>query len=350
MGCVSSSRACFPDGRVTAGRLRQAELLVQLHLEPVREEYLARGWELATGASGSIKAIQDVIVREGWSREGITLDALRRLRGALLETSDTAGLARRWQLEPPRARVFAGGFVVLHGLCETLGIERLEVSEGALREGLIYDLLGRIRHEDVRDRTIADVIRRFALDQAQAERVGATALELLRQVRARWGLAGKEAKHVLERAARLHEIGLLLSHDQYHKHGAYVLEHADLPGYSRDDQLLLAVLVRRHRRSFPADAFAALPKAWARSAGRLCTLLRLAVVLHRGRSNEPLPPLTLQVDRHRLRLLFPGGWLAAHPLTRADLQIEAAMLAKAGFALRFGDAKARSGQVPPFSA
>ncbi|MBO3706223.1 MAG: exopolyphosphatase [Candidatus Accumulibacter sp.] len=347
MGCVSVSRDCFADGRVTASRLRQAELLVQLHLEPVREEYLARGWEMVTGASGSIKAIQDVIVREGWSREGITLDALRRLRGALLETSDTAALASRWQLEPPRARVFAGGFVVLHGLCETLGIEHLEVSEGALREGLIYDLLGRIRHEDVRDRTIADVIRRFTLDQAQAERVSATALDLLRQVRARWGLAGKEARNVLERAARLHEIGLLLSHDQYHKHGAYVLQHADLPGYSRDDQLLLSVLVRRHRRSFPADAFAALPKAWARPARRLCTLLRLAVVLHRGRSSEPLPPITLQVDRQRLHLLFPAGWLAAHPLTRADLQIEAAMLARAGFALRWGDAKGSHGQVPP---
>ncbi|MEF8729120.1 MAG: exopolyphosphatase [Accumulibacter sp.] len=347
MGCVSLSRACFGDGRVTANRLRQAELLVQLHLEPVREEYLAGGWEMVTGASGSIKAIQEVIVREGWSRAGITLDALHRLRGALLETSDMAGLTSRWQLEPARARVFAGGFVVLHGLCEALGIERLEVSEGALREGLIYDLLGRIRHEDVRDRTIADVIRRFALDQAQAERVSATALDLLRQVRARWGLAGKDAKHVLERAARLHEIGLLLSHDQYHKHGAYVLEHADLPGYSRDDQLLLAVLVRRHRRSFPADAFAALPKATVGAARRLCTLLRLAVVLHRGRSSEPLPPIALQVDRQRLHLLFPCGWLAAHPLTRADLQIEAALLAKAGFALRFGDARQRDRQLPP---
>ncbi|EXI69572.1 MAG: Exopolyphosphatase [Candidatus Accumulibacter adjunctus] len=347
MGCVSLSRACFGDGRVTANRLREAELLVQLHLEPIREEYLARGWEMVTGASGSIKAIQEVIVREGWSREGITLDALRRLRGALLETSDMAALSSRWQLEPPRARVFAGGFVVLHGLCEALGIERLEVSEGALREGLIYDLLGRIRHEDVRDRTIADVIRRFALDQAQAERVCATALDLLRQVRAKWGLAGKEAKCVLERAARLHEIGLLLSHDQYHKHGAYVLEHADLPGYSRDDQLLLAVLVRRHRRSFPADAFAALPKATVGAARRLCALLRLAVVLHRGRSSEPLPPIALQVDRQRLHLLFPSGWLAAHPLTRADLQIEAALLAKAGFALRFGDARQRDRRLPP---
>jgi exopolyphosphatase/guanosine-5'-triphosphate,3'-diphosphate pyrophosphatase len=154
---------------------------------------------------------------------------------------------------------------------------------------------------------------------------------------------------VLDRAARLHEIGLLLSHDQYHKHGAYVLQHADLPGYSREDQLLLAVLVRRHRRAIPADAFAALPKASAGVARRLCTLLRLAVVLHRGRSSVPLPPITLQVDRQRLHLLFPMGWLAGHPLTRADLQIEAALLAKTGCTLRFADAKPSNGQPPPTS-
>ncbi|HRD93171.1 MAG TPA: exopolyphosphatase [Accumulibacter sp.] len=334
MGCVSMSRACFGDGRVTASRLREAELLVQLNLEPVRAEYLARGWEVATGASGSIKAIQDVLISEGWSREGITLEGLRRLRAALLEVRDTAAIASRWQLDPARARVFIGGFVVLHGLCEALAIDHLQVSEGALREGLIYDLLGRIRHEDVRDRTIADVITRFSLDQAQAARVSATALALLRQVRVPWHLPGSDAAEVLGRAARLHEVGLLLTHDRHHKHGAYVLEHSDLPGYSRDDQLLLAALVRRQRRAFPARAFAHLPKEWARPAPRLCVLLRLAVVLHRGRSSEPLPAIALRVDRRRIVLHFPQNWLDEHPLTRADLQIEARLLRKAGFALR----------------
>lgn len=336
MGCVSLSRACFGDGRVTPSRLREAELLVQLTLEPVRAEYLAHGWDVVTGASGTIKAIQDVLISEGLSREGITLDALRQLRAVLLEVRDTAAIADRWQLDPARASVFVGGFVVLHGLCEALGIERIEVSEGALREGLIYDLLGRIRHEDVRDRTIADVITRFNLDEAQARRVSATALSLLRQVCTKWRLAGEDSAHVLERAARLHEIGLLLTHDQHHKHGAYVLEHADLPGYSRDDQLLLSALVRRHRRSFPRTAFAHLPREWAQAAPRLCVVLRLAVVLHRSRSSEPLPAIVLRADRRQVELRFPAGWLEAHPLTRADLQSEARLLRKAAFAFRIG--------------
>lgn len=336
MGCVGISRACFQDGRVTGSRLRKAELLVQLHIEPLREEYLARGWEAVTGASGSIKAIQDVVVGEGWSRDRITLEALRRLRGALLEVRDSATMASRWQLEPARARVFAGGCVILHGLCEALAVQELEVADGALREGLIYDLLGRIRHEDVRDRTIAEVISRFSLDESQAERVRSTALDFFRQVRARWHLNGREPRDVLERAARLHELGLLLTHDQYHKHGAYVLEHSDLPGYSRDDQQLLAALVRRHRRSFPAAAFAHLPPLWQGPARRLCVLLRLAVVLHRGRSSEPLPALGLRVEQQRLMLTFPAGWLDAHPLTRADLELEATELHRAGFALSIG--------------
>ncbi len=336
MGCVSISRACFDDGRITEGRLREAELLVRLQLEPVEEECRERGWQVATGASGTIKAIQEVITREGWSREGITLEALRRLRGALLESGGTAAIATRWQLEPARARVFPGGFMVLYGLCEVLNVTGIEVSDGALREGVIYDLLGRIRDEDVRDRTIATVTGRYGLDTAQAERVNATAWELLAQAQTAWGLEREDLAQWLEWAARLHEVGLLLTHDQHHKHGAYILEHADLPGFSRSDQTLLAALVRRHRRSFPGDAFAHLPREIAPPAERLCVLLRLAVVLHRGRSRQPLPPLSLEVNARRVALRFPSGWLDEHPLTRADLEAEARYLKKAGFRLEFG--------------
>lgn len=336
MGCVSLSRACFDDGRITEARMREAELLVRLKLEPVTVEFQELGWQVVTGASGTIKAIQDVVAREGWCREGIGLEALRRLRTALLEVGNTTAIATRWALEPARARVFTGGFMVLHGLCETLGLDRMEVSEGALREGVIYDLLGRIRHEDVRDRTIAAVIGRYNLDKAQAERVSATALVLVDQARDHWSLAVGGGERVLEWAARLHEIGMLLSYHYYHRHGAYILEYADLPGFSRGDQTLLAALVRRHRRGFPSDAFDHLPKDMALLARRLCALLRLAVVLHRGRSRQSLPLLRLGVHQQRLDLRFPAGWLDEHPLTRADLEMEAGYLRKAGFRLEFG--------------
>lgn len=336
MGCVSLSRACFDDGRITEPRMREAELLVRLKLEPVTVEFQELGWQVITGASGTIKAIQGVVAQEGWCREGIGLEALRRLRAALLETGTTAAIATRWGLEPARARVFAGGFTVLHGLCETLGLERMEVSEGALREGVIYDLLGRIRHEDVRDRTIAAIIDRYNLDKAQADRVRATTLILLEQASNHWSLTANGGDRILEWAAQLHEIGMLLSYHYYHKHGAYILEYANLPGFSRSDQTLLAALVRRHRRGFPSDAFDHLPKDLVLPARRLCVLLRLAVVLHRGRHRQPLPSLISRVHQQRLDLRFPAGWLDEHPLTRADLEMEARYLRKAGFRLEFG--------------
>ena len=250
MGCVSLSRACFDDGRISESCLREAELLVRLKLEPVCEEFRALGWQVATGASGSIKAIHEVIMKEGWSREGSPWRPCA-VCAALLESGQTAALTARWQLNRPApacSPAIRGAAWLVRGAGREPngGVRRRIAGRGH------YDLLGRIRHEDVRDRTIAAVIDRYGLDRAQAERVNATAQALLNQVRDRWGLTAEEWMHNLDWAARLHEIGLLLTHDLHHKHGAYILQHAELPGFSNSDQTLLAALVRRHRRGFSA--------------------------------------------------------------------------------------------------
>jgi exopolyphosphatase/guanosine-5'-triphosphate,3'-diphosphate pyrophosphatase len=338
VGCVSLTLEHFPEGKFRESHLKAAELAVSLELEPVTLAYQELGWNRVIGASGTIKAIRDVVVGEGWCREGITLAALRKLRNALLDAGKIGAIADRWQLEPGRARVFIGGFTVLHGLCEALGVEELQVSDGALREGVIYDLIGRLRHEDVRHRTVAALNERYGLDEAQAERVTATALNLLEQVKTAWGLEDEEFGYDLEWAARLHEIGLVIAHSNYHKHGAYVLQHADLPGFSRSGQGLLAMLVRGHRRKFPRNVFAVLPKGMATPARRLCVLLRMAVLLHRSRSRRALPTLTLRVDGQNLDLIFPAGWLEERALTRADLEREVSYLKKAGFQLTFAQA------------
>jgi exopolyphosphatase/guanosine-5'-triphosphate,3'-diphosphate pyrophosphatase len=338
MGCVSMTQRYFPDSRIRETDLRAAELAVQLKMEPITLRYRELGWQHAIGASGSIKAIRDVVVAEGWSRDEITLSALHKLRATLLAAGKVNTIAERWNLHPARARVFTGGFVVLYGLCESLGIEQLQVADGALREGLIYDLVGRIRHEDVRHRTIAALGKRHDLDNGQAELVMATALELLTQARTDWGLEDEDFAYALEWAARLHEIGLLISHNQHHKHGAYVVQHADLPGFSNSEQTLLAALIRGQRREFPNKIFTELPRDLVLPARRLCVLLRLAVVLHRSRSRQSLPPLQLRVDGQQLELRFPTGWLEEHPLTRADLEVEAEYLNQADFRLEFGAA------------
>ncbi len=335
MGCVSVTRSRFGGGKIGRKAVRRALLDVQMELEPVAALFRKRGWERAIGASGTIRAVARVLRALEWEQEGITLRSLHRLRDRLLEIGDTSRLDRIPGLSPERAPVFVGGVMVLLGTFEALGIERMEVSDGALREGLLYELVGRIRDEDVRSRSIEELARRYGVDDAQAERVKETALRLLSGVEEDWGLEAEPWRRLLGWAARIHEIGLSIAHSQYHKHGAYIAEHSDLPGFSRQEQKQLAALVRAHRRKFPGALFQELPKPQQRPLRRLAVLLRLAVLFHRSRSGGGIPKIKVKAKKERLMLQFPQGWLARHPLTVSDLEQEAAYLKAAGVRLMF---------------
>lgn len=332
MGCVSMWQAHFPNGRITAKALRRAETAARLELQPVEAQF-RHGWQLAYGSSGTIRTIGAVARAAGWCDSDITPAALAHLREALLEAGHVDRL-RFAALSADRAPVFPGGVAILTAVFDALGIESLRVSDSALREGLLYDLLGRLRHEDVRERTIGGLSALYHVDKSQAARVEATARECFTQVAADWNLTDADAA-LLSWAARLHEMGLAVAHTQYHKHGAYLARYADLPGFSSTEQQGLALLIRAHRRKFPLDEFALLPAAPRRQAQRLATLLRLAVLLHRGRSDAPLPRLRLSAGKRSLRVNFPGRWLAQHPLTLADLQQESEWLGQAGMKLKF---------------
>ena len=141
---------------------------------------------------------------------------------------------------------------------------------------------------------------------------------------------------MLQWAARLHEVGLAVSHQGYHKHGAYLLRYSDLPGFSREDQTVLSLLIRGQRRRFPREELAELPEAAVKPATRMCVLLRLAVLLNHGRSPEPLPAFRLTAGDDSLEVVFPDGWLDRHPLTRANLAQEAESLKAERLRLTFG--------------
>ncbi|MDE2088959.1 MAG: exopolyphosphatase [Gammaproteobacteria bacterium] len=335
MGCVGMSRQYFPDGALTRGNLERAVLAARLELQNIEAYYRRIGWQTAIGSSGTLLSIAEVVRAQRWSDHGITLEALHRLRKALIEAGSIKRLALNG-LRAERAPIFPGGVAILLAAFEALGIERMTLSSGALREGLLYDLLGRIRHEDVRERTIAALTSRYQIDGVQAARVERTALACLAQTAAAWKLQDEAHRNALNWAARLHEIGLAIAHNQYHKHGAYLLANADLPGFTRQEQRLLAALVRGHRRKFPEAVFKELPDYQVEPARRLCVLLRLAVLLHRIRRDAAQPPLTLTATGKGLRLRFPSGWLARHPLTRADLAQEAEYLQAAKLKLSFG--------------
>jgi exopolyphosphatase/guanosine-5'-triphosphate,3'-diphosphate pyrophosphatase len=139
---------------------------------------------------------------------------------------------------------------------------------------------------------------------------------------------------MLSWAASLHEVGLTVAHSQYHKHGAYLLENSDLSGFSRQEQRILAALVRGHRRKFPLAYFTALPNASSGPAVRLCIILRMAALLHRSRDDTALPDIAVSGGEASLELLFPDGWLKDHPLTRAELKREKQYLKPAGIKLK----------------
>jgi exopolyphosphatase/guanosine-5'-triphosphate,3'-diphosphate pyrophosphatase len=334
MGCVSSTRHYFPDGKLTEGAMRAAEIAAHLELESIERRYRRIGWDHAIGASGTIKAVGATLEANGWAQGGITFAGLQRLRKALLKAGSIGALGLPG-LGSDRAAVFPGGVAILLATFEALSIEHMAVSEGALREGLLYDLLGRIRHEDVRARTTRAMAKRYDVARKFAQRVADTALACLQQVARDWQLEGEQNRNMLMWAAQLHEVGLAIAHNQYHKHGAYIVRHSDMPGFSRQEQAFLAALIRGHRRKFPKSELQELAGVHAETARRLCVLLRLAVLLNHGRNKAPPPPLTLHADGSTLELLFAEGWLAEHPLTLANLEREADYLKAAKLTLRF---------------
>lgn len=333
MGCVSMSKLYFPDGVIKTKAMRRAEIAALLELQPIEYQFQQTGWNIAIGTAGTLRALNRVIREMGWGNS-ITPQTLARVQEHLLEVGHIDKIKLKG-LSAERTPVFPGGVAVVKGIFEGLGLQKMTVSEGGLREGLVYDLLGRFMHEDVREHTIQTLIHRYSVDITQAERVENTALYLLSQSARTWHLDKEENVHMLSWAARLHEVGLSIAHEHYHKHGEYLLTHSDLAGFSRQEQLLLASLVRIHRRKCPEEICQRCHQIEPIILLRLGVLLRLAVLLHRSRSATALPEIVLQTTDNALTLQFPPQWLEEHPLTRADLEQECHYLQEIKIKLSF---------------
>jgi len=334
MGCVSLSERYFRDGKISAKRIAAARVAARLELEPVQAAFRRRGWDRSAGSSGTVRAIGESIRELDNQAVAITPAGLELVIDYLVQ----AGHVRELKLAPlteDRRPVFPGGIAILAEIVAGLGIKEMRIADGAMREGLLYDMVGRYTDEDARERTVRGMQQRYHVDFAQAERVEATALDFLGQIREVWKLQGDPpADLVLKWASRLHEIGLDVSHSGYHRHGAYLLENADMPGFSREEQRLLARVVGGHRRKLALEGLEELVPPWDRNAIQLIVILRLAVLLNRGRSPAALPPIEVSATPKSLEVLFPARWLKDHPLTAADLQQEVDYLRAAGLRLR----------------
>lgn len=333
MGCVSLSERYFEGGRLSPKRLHRARVAARLELEPVQASFRKRGWEHAVGSSGTVRAIGECLRELDAQTNAITADGLESLVEVIAKHDHVRDIGLAAVTEE-RGGVFPGGLAILVEIFKVLGLSEMRIADGALRDGLLYDMLGRYTNEDARERTVRAMQRRYHVDTAQADRVEETAIHFLGQVETDWELLDPLAELSLRWAARLHEIGLDVSHNGYHRHGAYLLENADMSGFPREEQLLLARLVGGHRRKLALEGLDQLIPPWDADALPLIVLLRLAVLLHRGRGASSLPALTLAAKSHALEIRFPGRWLREHPLTAADLQHEVEYLRGVGFRLR----------------
>jgi exopolyphosphatase/guanosine-5'-triphosphate,3'-diphosphate pyrophosphatase len=333
MGCVSISRRFFKQGNLSRFCWEAANTAAHLQLRPINRRYRKIGWVSATGASGTIRAVAKVVVRLELSPYGITLDNLYQIRDRMIAagTLDNLELAG---LKNDRKPVFAGGLAVLIATFEALKIDNMQVSDGALREGLIYERLGRIRSEDTRVKTISSIQQRFQISQNHARRISSTAHRLFSHCCEAWEFSLDHAE-LLHWACSLHEIGLAISHNSYHKHSAYLLDHADLAGFSYQEQAWMSVLVRCHRKKISKKLLAQVPEEDQSTILRLAVLLRLATLLHRSRRDKIAEIAVFSVDEDQITLQFRQGELQQRPLLLASLEKQAVYLCAVNIDLHY---------------
>jgi exopolyphosphatase/guanosine-5'-triphosphate,3'-diphosphate pyrophosphatase len=332
MGCVSFRNRYFADGRITRKQMDNAITHAEQELLSIRRRFRSVGWQSAVGASGSIKAISIVLATLKITDGTITWSAMEELRRRLVDMGSVEKLGNLG-LRPDRQNIFPAGFAILMGAFQSLNIQDMTFADGALREGLLYGIAGRIQHEDVRERSISALQERYHVDQSQGAAVEATAIAAWEQIAGHWSLDTVPDEEVLRWACQLHEIGLTISHSQYHKHGAYLLRYSDMAGFTQQAQLELAILVRGHRRKFTASIFDGIDSSDRERLRHLCILVRLAVLIQHSRNLEPPPAFTLQPRENGLLLTFQEGWFDERPLTFADLRNEQDYLAKQNFVL-----------------
>jgi len=328
MGCVSFSMKFFPGGKLSKANLKQAELAARIEVQTIAKEFSAGRWKEAVGSSGTARALADIIEQSGWSSGGITAEGLDRLRTALLKAGDATKLSFP-SLRPDRVPVLPGGFAIMAAIFSELNVKHMIVANGAMRQGILYDMVGRFHQRDMRDTTVVQFMKRYHVDIGQARRVEALAAALLRQFAGDLRTADAHLLQLLSWAAKLHEIGLSVAHNGYHKHSAYIVRNADMPGFSKMEQSRLATLVLAHRGSL--DKMQGLLEGEVDFA--LVAAIRLAVLFYRSRVTATLPKLEAHYTGSGLRIKLDTEWLRVNPLTAAALADEVREWRKLGVGL-----------------
>jgi len=329
VGSVSLSLRYFPDGRFTEAGFRSAQIAAGAELEEALEPFAPAHWHEALGSSGTVGAVSQLLAASGVSDGRITPEGLRWLMQRCLQAGRVDRLALPG-LKDERRAVIAGGLAILYTLAMHFGIEALQPARGALRQGVIFDLderhhataLAQDGH-DIRDASVRELQRRFMVDTQQARRVSAAAEQLYAQVQPR---GGREARRELLWACALHEIGMMVSHHDHHRHSAYLLAHADAPGFSQSQQRRIGDLVLGQRGGLRKIENGLTQEAFAWQV--LC--LRLAIIKCHARGEVDGAALALSRQGTRARLGYAPDWGAAQPRTLYLLREEAEAWTRGG--------------------
>ncbi len=319
MGCVTWLERYFGDRNLGKENFDKAEQAALDMINPVAPELLANGWQICVGASGTVQALQEIMVAQGMD-ERITLPKLQQLRQRAIQCGKLEELEIEG-LTLERALVFPSGLSILIAIFKALNIETMTLAGGALREGLVYGMLHLPIEQDIRQRTLRNLQRRYLLDSEQASRVAQLAENFSQQVSSAWQLDAR-ARELLNSTCLIHEIGLSVDFRQASHHAAYLIRHLDLPGFTPAQKKLLATLLQNQSNALDLPLLSQQNAVPPRQAQRLCRILRLAIIFASRRRDDTLPAVRLRANEDDLNVIVPHGWLEQHPLRAEELEQE----------------------------
>ncbi len=326
LGCVSFTEKYIRDKGITNKSMRNIYLAACAELEEIRKNYIKTGWDIAYGTSGTMKAVADLLAASDGGAV-ITRESLMALFDATAKSGEIDGSS----IPKLRREVLPAGLAIVRAVMDQLKLDKIYVADASLKEGLIYDTLGRFDNRDARVETVEKLMEQHNIDRDQGERVSKCALSLWSELSGP-DLPGVSRTKILRWSAELHEIGLNISHSSYHHHGHYLLRHSDLAGFGRYEQYILATLVRLHRKKLTENRIDDLDATARIAFVPLLICLRLAVLLHRRRENLDAT-VHIREKNDAYVTTFPKGWLDDNPLTLASLTEEQAYLANIGVTL-----------------
>lgn len=328
MGCVTFAGQYFPDGILSRANFENGLAAARKVIEPLVDTYTAHQWSACVGASGTPQAVNEILVAQQVN-DNIRLNYLYELMELCIACKTLEKLNIDGLVEE-RKQIFHSGLVILIALFETLDIKDMTLSGGALREGLLYGMLETREQHSIQFNGISVISEHFHVDQVHAEHVANMADSLYVQCEPNVYFDGAV---VLRGACKLHEVGLHIDYKLSHKHGAYLLDHTKLNGYTRLQQSCIRDLVGHYRQPFTNDIFSHYSATMQPGLLMLLRIFRVSVAFAIRRESLKLPKVKLEMDGDVLRLTCPDGWLSENLLVKAELEHEKWLQFKAGLTL-----------------